>query len=344
MNRLEKMDPLWLLNHLHILDISRNGKRPMFFSRYAGLGSHRYPVGFSGDTFITWESLDFQPYFTVNATNAGYCWWSHDIGGHMYGYRDDELTVRWMQFGVFSPINRLHSTASPFYGKEPWNLRPEARQIAGDWLRLRHALFPYLYTMNHRTHTQLLPLIQPMYYLYPEKDDAYAGRNQYLFGSELIVCPITRKNDPVSLMGEAEVWFPEGMWIDFFNGLIYRGDSMRRVHRSLAQMPVFAKAGAIIPMETGKTDNSLGRRGEMTLLIFPGADNTFTLTEDMGDGSVEPCVRTHCTLKWGDTPRLTVEAEGDFCILPAVECRAGQCERSQYADCNSDGTNYIFCI
>ena len=68
---LEQMDPLWILNHLHILDISRNGKRPMFFSRYSGIGSHRYPIGFSGDTTITWESLKFQPYFTANASNVG---------------------------------------------------------------------------------------------------------------------------------------------------------------------------------------------------------------------------------------------------------------------------------
>ena len=87
------IDTLWLLNHLHFIDNGREGKIPLTFSRYAGIGSHRYPVGFSGDTVITWESLDFQPYFTANASNAGYTWWSHDIGGHMKGYRDDELTA-----------------------------------------------------------------------------------------------------------------------------------------------------------------------------------------------------------------------------------------------------------
>ena len=112
-DRREKLDPLWMLNHLHILDISRGGKRPMFFSRYAGPGSHRYPVGFSGDTRITWDALRFQPYFTATASNVGYCWWSHDIGGHMHGYRDDVLMTRWVQLGVFSPINRLHSQATP---------------------------------------------------------------------------------------------------------------------------------------------------------------------------------------------------------------------------------------
>ena len=82
-SRVPGLDPLWMLNHYHYLDSERGGKRGLTFSRYAGIGSHRYPIGFSGDTIITWESLDFQPYFTANASNAGYGWWSHDIGGHM---------------------------------------------------------------------------------------------------------------------------------------------------------------------------------------------------------------------------------------------------------------------
>ena len=107
----------------------------MTFSRYAGPGSHRYPVGFSGDTVVTWESLQFQPYFTSTASNIGYGWWSHDIGGHMNGYKDDELEGRWYQLGVFSPINRLHSTKNEFNGKEPWRFKAEVRAAMDDFLR-----------------------------------------------------------------------------------------------------------------------------------------------------------------------------------------------------------------
>ncbi|MDR2952000.1 MAG: glycoside hydrolase, partial [Treponema sp.] len=121
------LDPLWVLNHFHYLDSTRRPTGALTFSRYAGLGSHRYPVGFSGDSIITWASLDFQPYFTASASNAGYGWWSHDIGGHMGGARDDELAVRWLQFGVFSPICRLHASSNPFNGKEPWHFNPAAR-------------------------------------------------------------------------------------------------------------------------------------------------------------------------------------------------------------------------
>lgn len=111
------LDPLWMLNHYHTMHSQKKDGKGLIFSRYAGPGSHRYPVGFSGDTVITWESLDFQPYFTATASNIGYGWWSHDIGGHMMGYKNDELSLRWLQLGVFSPIMRLHSTCASLTAK-----------------------------------------------------------------------------------------------------------------------------------------------------------------------------------------------------------------------------------
>ena len=118
-SKIEGLDPLWMLNHYHYLDNKRNGKRGLILSRYAGIGSHRYPIGFSGDSVISWDSLDFQPYFTANASNVGYGWWSHDIGGHMNGIKDDELATRWVQFGVFSPIMSclLYTSKDKLYEK-----------------------------------------------------------------------------------------------------------------------------------------------------------------------------------------------------------------------------------
>ena len=134
----------------------------MILSRYAGPGSHRYPIGFSGDSIISWKTLDFQPYFTATAANIGYGWWSHDIGGHAAGHRDVELQTRWIQFGVFSPIFRLHSTSNMFNGKEPWRYPEPAKSIMADFMRLRHQLLPYLYTMNWRCHTSGEMLVEPI--------------------------------------------------------------------------------------------------------------------------------------------------------------------------------------
>jgi len=321
----ERMDPLWMLNHLHILDIQRSGKRPMFFSRYAGSGSHRYPVGFSGDATITWESLDFQPYFTATASNIGYSWWSHDIGGHMLGVQDDELFVRWLQLGVFSPINRLHSSCEPFVHKEPWNHDMLSSRIIGDWLRLRHRLFPYLYAMNYRNHEELEPLVQPMYYRYPKANAAYEVPNQFFFGSELMVAPITRKTDEKALLASTEVWLPAGSWFDFFTGLHYASKKGRKltVCRDRSSIPVFAKAGAIVPMaRLIPHDNHMGGSGDVELLVFPGADGHFTMTEDAGEmlaykeGAV---ARTDITLNWSDAPELTIgPARGDLSQIAAT--------------------------
>ncbi len=317
----EVLDPLWMLNHLHILDIARDGKRPMFFSRYSGPGSQRYPVGFSGDTFMSWASLRFQPYFTATASNIGYCWWSHDIGGHMFGYRDDELTVRWMQLGVLSPINRLHSTSNHFQRKEPWCYTPAVRPIMKEWLQLRHALFPYLYTMNYRTHTELLPLVQPMYYTHPKHSGAYEVKNQYRFGSELIVSAITDPCSEVTHLGKATAWLPKGDWFDAFNGMHYASARGRKVelHRDLAHYPVLAKAGAIVPMARFD-DNRLVNAEELDILVFPGAGNTFTLYEDGGDGQDYrdgAFTQTAMTLSWGKTPVFTVApAKGDVSLIP----------------------------
>jgi len=315
----EVLDPLWMLNHLHILDISRNGKRPMFFSRYSGPGSQRYPVGFSGDTVISWESLRFQPYFTATASNIGYPWWSHDIGGHMRGIREDELTLRWVQFGVLSPINRLHSADSRFHRKEPWCYGEEVKPVIEKWLRLRHATFPYLYTMNYRVHEQQIPLMQPMYYAYPRCDRAYEAHNQYLFGSELMVAAAVTPRDKVSRLAATDVWFPKGDWFDVFTGLHYRCDRPfgRRmtVHRDLASYPLFAKAGAIVPLAHFE-DNRLVNADTMDVYVFPGADNRFVLREDAGDGDAVTA-DTGMALAFGKEAVFTIEpAAGAVELLP----------------------------
>ena len=315
----EVLDPLWMLNHLHIADIQRNGKRPMFFSRFSGPGSHRYPVGFSGDTYVTWASLDFQPYFTATASNIGYGWWSHDIGGHMGGFRDDELITRWLQFGVFSPINRLHSSNTEFIRKEPWCFEETTERIMKYWLRFRHRMFPYIYTMNYRNHRELEPLVQPMYYAHPKKSAAYDVKNQFMFGSELMVAPITQPNNSVTRMGSTKVWLPEGDWFDFFSGLHYASKKGRtlRVHRKINEYPVFAKAGAIVPMQK---HHLLEAGDDLEVVVFPGADNRFTLYEDAGDGSEferGAYAQTEMTLEWGDAPVFTVKpARGDLSLLP----------------------------
>lgn len=311
LSKIPGLDPLWMLNHYHYLDSGRRGKRRLTFSRYAGMGSHRYPVGFSGDTIISWESLAFQPYFTANASNVGYGWWSHDIGGHMKGYRDEELSTRWIQFGVFSPIMRLHSSNSAFTGKEPWNYNAVSENIMKRYLKLRHEMIPYLYTMNYHASHDGQPLIRPMYYLEPEQPEAYEVPNEYYFGTELVVCPITEPTDKAAGTACVKAWIPEGKWYDIFSGLKYDGGRMLELYRSLEDIPVLAKEGAIIPL-TNLTEytNSVENPKELAVKIVPGKKNAFILMEDTGDTCEDK------EENWAQT-KLEWINENEFIIHPA---------------------------
>ena len=280
--KVKNLDPLWALNHYHTLANERDQKRPLILSRYAGVGSHRYPLGFSGDTHITWDSLDFQPYFTNTATNIGYTWWSHDIGGHMMQSKDDELYARWVQYGLYSPIMRLHSTSNEFMGKEPWKHNLQSEAVAVSCLRERHALLPYLYSMNYRTHEKSLALCEPMYYAYPETEEAYNVKNQYFFGSELLVAPITSRMNQKTYLGSVDVWLPEGRWTDIYTGAIYDGGKKVKMYRGLESIPVLAREGAIIPMSSNDKENNWKNPKDMTIRIFRG-NNTFELYEDDGE-------------------------------------------------------------
>ena len=311
LSKIPGLDLLWMLNHYHYLDSGRRGKRRLTFSRYAGMGSHRYPVGFSGDTIISWESLAFQPYFTANASNVGYGWWSHDIGGHMKGYRDEELSTRWIQFGVFSPIMRLHSSNSAFTGKEPWNYNAVSENIMKRYLKLRHEMIPYLYTMNYHASHDGQPLIRPMYYLEPEQPEAYEVPNEYYFGTELVVCPITEPMDKAAGTACVKAWIPEGKWYDIFSGLKYDGGRMLELYRSLEDIPVLAKEGAIIPLtDLTEYTNSVENPKELAVKIVPGKKNAFILMEDTGD------TREDKEENWAQT-KLEWINENEFIIHPA---------------------------
>ncbi len=327
------LDPLWVLNHLHYLDSGRDGRWPLTFSRFAGPGSQRYPVGFSGDTVVTWKSLKFQPYFTATASNIGYGWWSHDIGGHMFGYRDEELEARWYQLGVFSPINRLHSTCSPFSGKEPWNFHEPVRSAMVDVLRLRQALMPYLYTMNWRAAVDGDPIVEPMYWANPNLGESYEVPDEFRFGTELVVAPVVDPMDKASMRGKADAWLPQGDWFDFFDGRRYvAADPAGRrlaVWRTIDRIPVFAKAGGIVPMQSDPLSDMTVNPRALDVVVFPGADGSFAMREDSGEFR-EVCAYaaaaqesatavTAMTWQWDDgrSPQFVIEAPtGNTSVVP----------------------------
>ncbi len=276
---MEGLDPLWSLNHYHYLDNALNHSAPLILSRYAGIGSHRYPLGFSGDTHISWETLNYLPQFTATASNVGYTWWSHDIGGHMFGEKDDEMYLRHIQYGVFSPINRLHCCNAEVCTKEPWAYENGTGELARKWLRFRHKLIPYLYTASYRTYKEGAALVEPLYYEW-KSENAYKYKNEYLFGGELLVSPITT---PIEKDGfsRTEIWLPEGKWYDIFIGAEYnsgKGGKELTILRKLDTVPVFIKSGGILPLSADE-GNSVNNPKTLEVLVWPG-NGEYTLYED----------------------------------------------------------------
>jgi len=315
------MDPLFTLNHTRYLHAIREGLPALILSRYGGPGSHRYPVGFSGDTCATWASLDFQPFFTASAANIAYSWWSHDIGGHMHGATDPELTTRWVQFGVFSPILRLHSSNNPFMEKEPWKFPAENAAIMICFLRLRHRLVPWLYSQNLRCSSQREMLLRPMYYDYPRDFASYHAGNQYMLGDCVMVCPVTNPVDRQAQLAPAEVYLPEGLWTDFFTGLRYQGGRKLVMYRPIDQIPVLVKAGGILPMDGGDLSNGTPLPERLLLRCFAGEDGQTVLTEDNGRMTADPSyrqVQTRISMTCGDKLQIRIDPPaGDVALIPA---------------------------
>ncbi|MFD1465840.1 TIM-barrel domain-containing protein [Lapidilactobacillus mulanensis] len=305
-------DVLKALNHYHYLDNEvRHPGEGLILSRYAGPGSQRYPIGFSGDTWISWASLKFQPYFTATASNIGYSWWSHDIGGHMIGSYDPELQTRWVQYGVFSPINRLHSSDNPFSGKEPWNYPIENRQVIDQFLQLRHQLIPYLDSENIKTHQDGVPLVQPLYYHHPEMETYYYYRDEYYFGSELLVSAIVDPKNQQLQQSKATTWIPAGTWYDFFTHQIYRGEQEVKLYRPLSEYPVLVRAGGMVPLTKLSQQNLDDLPVELVVQIFGCANHKYVMYEHQG----QKIASTTFTLS--EDGRLTITVEDLDHIIPS---------------------------
>lgn len=277
------VNPTWWLNYVHFTDQAREGKRPLLFHRWGGLGNHRYEIGFSGDTISVWDSLAFQPWFTATAANVGYAYWSHDIGGHMPGAVDAELFTRWVQFGAFSPILRTHTTKNPDSERRIWAYPEPYSDILRDTYHLRYALQPYIYTEARRTYDTGVAFLRPLYYDWPESDEAYTSKNEYVFGENMIAAPVAKPVDELTQLASEKIWLPPGDWIEWPTGKHFTGPAT--IHRkfSIRQIPVYVRAGAIVPMEPEMRYTGEKPVDPLIVNVFPLADgqaSSYALYED----------------------------------------------------------------
>ena len=259
--------------------------RPFIYHRWGGLGSHRYQLAFSGDTYATWQTLAFLPWFTSTASNVNYGYWGHDIGGHMFHSNvketDPELYTRWLQYGVFTPIFKTHSTKDQKIVRYPWAF-PDHVFHMRDAIRLRYDLVPYIYNASRENYDTGVSMCRPMYYDYPELEKAYSSPEQYMFGNDILATAVVQPVDKVTGLAKRSIWFPEGAWYDFATGAMYEGDSCKELEYTIAENPWFAKAGSIIPMNPSDIDNLQKDCGKLVLTFVPGGDGELRLYEDDG--------------------------------------------------------------
>ena len=285
---VKNLDNVFWCNYIWFTDMERNGqKRPMLYHRWGGLGNHRYQVGFSGDSYITWKSLKFLPYFNATASNVLYGYWSHDIGGHQSKQHgtpvEPQLYTRAMQMGEYLPIIRSHSTKDPALNKEPWAFDQATQQRLANVINGRYTLVPYIYTMARKTYETGIALCRPLYYDSPEAKEAYEQKEEFMFGDNMLIAPITDEVSKEDGYATVKVWLPAGEWLEYETGALLEGGKTHERRFTMDEYPVYVKAGSIIPY-FGKLKNLSGTEQALTVRVFPGGDKgEFTYYEDNGE-------------------------------------------------------------
>jgi len=254
-------------------------ERGFVFSRYGGWGNHRYPGFFTGDTHSEWGVLNYEVAFTARGGNTLTPYITHDIGGFLGKKIPSDLYARWVEFGAFSPVIRLHSAfENPRDGnlRMPWTYGQKGIDVVRKFFRLRYTLLPYIYTYSRITYDDALPLVRPLYLEYPTLDEAYEHPEEYFFGTQILVSPVTDDSK------EKDIYLPPGEWYDYFTNEKYEGGKVISKKCSIDEIPLFVKAGAVIP--TGPVREYSDEKPLDTLIIniFGTKGGRFDLYEDDG--------------------------------------------------------------
>ncbi len=274
---------LWSSRHYYELAEEKTGKRGMLLARWGGIGSHRYPVQFSGDTPSEWSMLQAQVEFTARSGNLGAAYWSHDIGGFFGRKIDEELFIRWSQFGAMSPVFRTHSDHGI---REPWNFSEKAKKIFRKQTRIRYALAPYFYTLAREAHESGLPIVRPLYLEYNDNDGgALYRKGQYTIGRDLLVIPADGPADKKSGLFKKRAYFPNGRWLGLETEEYYHGMLDGYVEAPLDRIPTYVREGAIIPCQAVGDSLGTAAPAQIQFDYYPSVlrPSEFELYEDDGE-------------------------------------------------------------
>ncbi|HTL90690.1 MAG TPA: TIM-barrel domain-containing protein, partial [Steroidobacteraceae bacterium] len=305
---------LWTNKVFYDFSQQHSGKRAFILARYGEWGSERYPGFFTGDAYSEWPVLAYQVAFSARGGNVLMPYISHDIGGFHGGKIDFDLYARWIEFGTFSAILRMHSAhENPREGnlRMPWVYGERGIELMRKYFTLRTQLIPYLYTYSWLAHRDSMPLLRPLYLEYPELEEAYRHPYEYFLGAQMLVAPVVAPGD------EQQIYLPPGDWRDFFTGKRYRGGASLTAHYAVDATPVFVREGAIVPEQSASEYSNAKPLDHLVLNIYGSGQGSFELYEDDGvsldyEAQHAHTAITHSTGNDGAN-RLVIEpAQGEY--------------------------------
>lgn len=254
---------------------AHNKMRGFNLTREGYAGIQRYPYIWAGDWPSEWQY--FKPVIRagINMGLSGVGYWSHNMGGFEHK-ADPELYIRWTQFGLFSPMAHLFGMDHPGY-KEPWNYGEEAERIFKKYDCMRYRFIPYIYSEAWKMHQTGMPIMRALVLEYQDDENVYDIDDQYLFGSNLLIAPVTTKGAQTRV-----IYLPEGVWYDYWSGEKYTGRQFYNIVTPLEELPIFVRAGGIIP-QRNRID-SLGEQpaDTLTIEIYPHGTSSYSIYDDDG--------------------------------------------------------------
>lgn len=253
----------------------RPNERPFVLTRAAYAGTQRYAATWTGDNVAVWNHLGMSTPMLLSMGISGYGLVGDDIGGFA-GSPTPTLLTRWIEIGAFNPIYRDH-TAKGTADQEPWVHGPEHTAIRKQFIEERYRLLPYIYTAVEEMSRTGIPLMRPLLLEYPQSPEFFGDDSEYLFGHDLFVSPVTSE-----LQDEKVIQLPPGSWYDYWSGEKSSDRELKKLKPALNELPVFVRAGAIVPRQplvqnTGETPN-----GALELRVYPGPDCKGSLYQDDG--------------------------------------------------------------
>lgn len=255
-----------------------NQMRGLTHTREGYAGIQRYPYIWAGDWGSEWQWFEPVIRSGLNIGMSGVGNWTHCMGGfEQYSPYDTELYIRWSQFGMFSPVAMVFGMDHPRY-HEPWTYGKEALENFKKYARLRYSLIPYIYTMSYQLHQTARPMMVPLVMDFPQDENTYNLSRQYMFGPWMMICPVTTKGAL-----SQHVYFPGGEWFDYETGERIEGRQYKSFLTPVDILPIYIKAGAIIPMQPAMEWVDQYPVDVLTLDVYPSGYSSYEMYEDDGE-------------------------------------------------------------